>query len=238
MYCTVNEAFDNPLKQQMEQLINENNIKNYRGELGKNIESYQQKYGLNPPHTIDPNKTPNYNPSNEIYPDANLDFFTTQGNYTKNNNDISGTKISDLRRDENKYYDDMSILDSNYSDMFKSEEKHQYSHNHYINKFFNSIIDDPSDVASMASSQDDELYDHIKKCKYCRTQINKKMKLHYNKKNKIVKKKNSKIIKNIKSNDKIFGYDVKEIIIIIVISVIIIFILDLLVKIGKKSMNN
>ena len=53
------------------------------------------------------------------------------------------------------------------------------SHKYCINKFVNSITNDDSDMFSLVSSQDDDIYDHIKSCKYCRTKINVKIKVYY-----------------------------------------------------------
>ncbi len=282
MYSAVEEAFDNPLRQQMQRMDKENNINNYKESLMQSVEDYQRQMGLIPPHSAQTGDDVIQGYINERqYPRADLPFFTAQGgfniqsqnpsqnpnqnpeftnisNMKINKGDVyndHGTTISELRRQENDKYDDsffedtLSILDSNYSDLFsnssKSEEEIQQqsklSHNYCINKFLKSIVDDGNDMLSLASSQDDQLYDHIKSCKYCRSQINNKMKSMYsnNSSNKS-EEDNAKITKvsnNIEFPEKIFGYKVKEIIIIIAISIMIIFILDLLVRIGRKTIN-
>lgn len=218
MYCAVSEAFDNPLKQQMQQMDRENNINNNRYMLEQNIDEYQQTNGIYP-----------------TVADNNIPFFTTQGNMRKD----SGTTISELKKKEMCDDDTLSFFDSEYSEDIK-QTKPKLSHSYYINKFMRSIIDDGNDIVSLASSQDDELYDHIKSCKYCRNQINIKMKNYY--KNQTVEDKKDVPVKYKEKSlilpDKIFGYNVKEIILIIVASIIIIFILDLLVRIGKRSVKN
>lgn len=219
MYCAVTEAFENPLKQQVQQMDRDNNVNNYKSMLENNVDAYQHTNGIYP--TITEN---------------NIPFFTTQGNMRRDNS----TTLSELKRKEMCDNDTLSLLDSEYSEDLK-QTKPKLSHRNYINKFLKSITDDGNDMISLASSQDDELYDHIKSCKYCRSQINLRMKSYYKNQDIVVEKNNIPIKHKEKSlilPDKILGYNVKEIILIIVASIIIIFILDLLVRIGKRSVRN
>ena len=248
MYCAVEEAFDNPLRQQMQRINRENKINNHKASLTRGIENFQQKNGLTPPHIIE-----GYI-NERIYPTADLPFFTTQGDYNidldsdQSINTIKGTTLSELQRQEDdSFFDDSnSLLDSNYSDLLannESESKAKLGHNFCINKFLKSIADDRSDIISLASSQDGQVYDHIRSCKYCRNQINQKMKKIYQNKTEgfsqteqqqeISKQTNQP---SLDLPDKIFGYKVKEIIIIITVSIMLIFILDLLVRVGRKTM--
>lgn len=325
MYCAVDEAFDNPLKQQMQQMDMETDKNKYRQSLANNVEEFQQKFHLNPPHSNNnnnfgqshgvindyndqsdydggPNGFDNYETlqlggqyggsMNKLkpvkYPDkkkCDKPFFTTQGNYTSQNNKSrhdKGTSLSELGRIESddvsndSFFDEsLSMLDSNYSSMLSTDDnlsddtglssnfnnsdnskyKLKISHSYCINKFIKSIVDDGSDMLSLASSQDDELYDHIKSCKYCRTEINTRMKDIYGDRQNLSQQSHNSTHKKYKSkqhkdriqskhentkkemfiNDKIFGYNVKEIITIIAISIIIIFILDLLVRVGRRA---
>lgn len=299
MYCSVDEAFDNPVKQQT------NNIQTNKQQLIKSVEDYQQNNSLDPPHT-----TNNYfvndsqphiiqdEPNNNIiqFPVPNQSYFSAQGDYTRNyydygntynnnnnnnNNNMCGTKISDLKsRDESA----VSIPDSSYSDTFRDTQNssyedmkmglrepcnpkfqiQKYPHNYYINKFIDMMMED-SDNNSMVTSKENistnvsnndnnyQIYDHIQKCKYCRVQINQKIKQHYNNKynlhpsvNKQHKQHNKKSIlesfnpintikETFSSQELYLGYELKEIVIIILVGIIIIFILDLFVKIGKKT---
>jgi hypothetical protein len=87
----------------------------------------------------------------------------------------------------------------------------------------------------------------VRKCKYWRLEVKKRMRLHYindinNPYNNDI---NNKIVKanNVKEKDiydylpsSIIGYDIKEIIVIIIIGICLIFILDLFVRIGRKTM--
>jgi len=160
----------------------------------------------------------------------------------QNHNNIPirrGTKISDLKK-KHIATNDLSMLDSpsmssDISFLHKSNinNKSIHRHDYYIKKFIQQIIDD--DMMSMTSSQDSAVYDHIKKCKYCKSQINAKLKQHYkNKKNPSTKSISKNIICPKSIPTTILGYDIKEIIIIILIGLCLIFIFDLFVKIGKK----
>ncbi len=147
------------------------------------------------------------------------------------------------------------------------------SHQYCISRFIYDIMDDNSSMASMlttGSTQNSDVYDHIKGCKYCRTQINQKLKQRYITEQKqnafhesIASAASAKVplhdiqqihtmnypkqvttsesvpsptkVTQVKSiANKILGYDIKEIVIIIFIGVFIIFVLDLFVKVGRK----
>lgn len=99
------------------------------------------------------------------------------------------------------------------------------SHNYYIKKFMAGFIDDGS--LSLGSVHDNDMYDHVKECKYCRSQISKKMKKHYSSLN----SKTEPFTTTVAS--AICGYNFNEILIITLFGIILIFILDLFVKIGK-----
>jgi hypothetical protein len=288
MYCAVEEAYDNPLSQQIRTMENENKINNHKDSLRKSIEKYQYNYGIIPPHETD--YQPEVNTGIIQHPNFRQKFFTAQGDLEKNpyheniNKQYSeqGTTISELKRskknNDSLYGDSLSFLDSNYSDNLISDldsqsyiedtvvdetmynndikNKMKHAHQYYIKKFIQGIIDE--DLISLTSSQDNNVYDHIKECKYCKSQINMKMKQYYishDKNNKdeliIPQSKNNELLKKQSENDiddkfykknlsKFFsqtfvGYDIKEIIIIIIIGLCIIFILDMFVRIGKKT---
>lgn len=269
MYSTVEEAFDNPLRQQMQRMDRENNINNHKASLTRNIEQFQEKFGLTPPHMGQDGIEGYVN--EDLYPSVNLPFFNAQGGFNNSINNeegFNGTTLSELKRQEEENYDDsffndtLSMLDSNYSDLALSSEsdnintvnylpkndnktekdkvKVKLSHNYCIEKFLKSIVDDGNDMLSLASSEDDLLYDHIKSCKYCKSQIHQKMKMYYDSKppSKKTTQKEVRVKEPFELPEKIFGYNVKEIIIIIAVSIMIIFILDLLVRIGRKTIKD
>ena len=183
----------------------------------------------------------------------NNQIMNDQKNFQSDDYQIEGTLISDLQEKDNNSFDEsLSYLDSKYtsgigndslSDLYESEKKGKkiYTHKYYIDKFVNNIIndkDEKSDIMSLASSIEGTIYAHIKSCKYCRSKINERLKNHYKKikkKNKV--KKNDSILENFGSIDKfeILGYEIKDIILIMMLGIIIIFVLDLFVKIGRKT---
>lgn len=187
--------------------------------------------------------TDHYSDSMINYPNHQSSFFTAQGDYLSNR----GTKITDLNITD-KYTDEytmpsydesLSLLDSDYldsNDIAQTENKPQYSHNYCINKFISSITNN-NDSLSILSDENNGIYDHIKQCKYCRTQINLKMKNFYNKPQKNNKNEITNFIENFDVlSEKIIGYEFKDVLIIILIGIIIIFLLDFFVKIGRKTM--
>ncbi|ARF09390.1 hypothetical protein Indivirus_1_13 [Indivirus ILV1] len=173
-------------------------------------------------------------------------FFTAQGDYSlqgpyKNKN--NGTTVGQLR-DENKITDSdsFSLLDSEFSNdslfdpsilKMKNQKKKKISHEYYIDKMVKSLLEDNDSNPSIVSSQNNRVYNHVKSCKFCKAKINEKMKKHF--KNEQPKE---LIIPSKKETFDVInldlGYDLKEIIIIILAGIILVFILDLLVKIGKR----
>jgi hypothetical protein len=257
MYCAVEEAYDGPFKQQIRELDKINNIKKQRSSLVQSVSDYQNRYGLDPPHTNNnnydhatgylPTMINNENNNNEeelAGEEEDNNYFTAQGDLTKNN---YGTSISELRKkeDDSLFDDDMSILDSNYSEASKiskhkvskndtfnnnntnnnntnNNNKINFGHKYYISKFIRSMLNDGNDTLSLESSQDDGMYEHIKTCKYCRNQINMKMRMYYNTPNNkkiegmvnIEKNQDKSNNTNFKLNDlklpeDFFGYNIK-----------------------------
>ena len=112
----------------------------------------------------------------------------------------------------------------------QKSKKIKHGHQYYINKFINRLQNDDD---SVESSQDDGIYDHIKCCKYCRMQINCKLKMNLT--NSPKEDKNKIVNEHFNFDDnKIFGYDLKEILLIIVAGIIIICVIDLIVKLSRK----
>lgn len=145
--------------------------------------------------------------------------------------------ISDINNDHNSTPKGRHIDNSHPSP--KSPD-HQY----FINQFINSIVDD--DFSTSLGSQTSNIYDHIKSCKYCRTHINQRMKSHYSppvlpESSPSPTAKPSTLPYLLRSSHSFFnklshisfGYDMKEILVIIIISVVVILIIDLFVKIGS-----
>jgi len=224
LYCAVDEAFDNPLSQQIKVIEKEQLREKHKNELENNVHQFYNNNNIQ--------STTDFNNNISQYPQINEQpIFNAQGDYEENEINYEGTKISDIEQKYNLNDETLSFLDS--EETYKPPKK---SHNYYIRKFMNSITEDGSDIISRTSSQDGEIYDHLKKCKYCRTQINNKLKNYY-KKDIVVKTENKKIEPKNNNTDILFGYNLKEIIIILIVGICIILLLDIFVKIGRKTFN-
>jgi len=214
IYCPVDEAF----KKQTDLAISNDFSKSNEFEFNINNEQNMQYI-----HNFD-----NYSDININMPA----FFTAQGDYTKSN----GTTINELK---NNNIDNESSLDflnesyipqKNINLQESNISKYKLDHKYCIDKIVMSLIDN-SDNVSSSSSIDDDVYKHVKLCKYCKNKINQKMKTHYSK---FDKKQENNIVVNEHFLNQYLGYDFKELLVIILFGIILIFILDLLVKIGKK----
>lgn len=176
----------------------------------------------------------------EIYPA----FFTAQGDYSTQG-PYYGTTINELKDGGVNDMDSFSLPDSEYTneslilkDSKKSNKKKEKTktkvidHEYYIDKTIKSLLEDQDShsLSSLASSQNNYVYQHVKSCKYCKSKINEKMKEHFQPE--IKKEKNKDTVEYFDMNN--LGYDLKEIFIIILAGVVLVFILDLLVKIGKR----
>jgi hypothetical protein len=234
-YCGVNEAFDNSLKYSMNEYLNVYN-KNKKNNNTNNREQEQQE-----PGTFD-----NYTDIT-VQPKS---FFTAQGDLTNNGgpyyNNESGTQMTELndipKSEQNDTIDDTKSMDSTFSDnsSFLSNitmPRKKVNHGYYVNQFMKEFNDSGTDSTSNNSIMSDMMSDvfaHVKKCKYCKNKINLKMKNIKDDNSTLNNLPSLKTLEGFISAD-ILGYNIKELIIIMLSCIILIFILDLLVKIGKKS---
>jgi len=185
-------------------------------------------------------------------PHRNEQFFNSQGdleNSQHNTYDMSqmnGTTIKQLKDNSSLASLETSfapsINDISYDDMSRGKpattteykmhnrpeprtnSSTQMKHEYCIKRFVDSII--YNDDVRTVDSSDDEIYNHIKDCKYCKTQINTKMKHYY------IAKTEPKIQEHFDEGSG--EYSIKEIMIIVIIGILLIFVIDLLVKLGKK----
>lgn len=207
MFSAINEAFDNPIKEQINNYDLDNNNCNH---------NYNHNYDQN-----DNYKT----------------FFNAQGDMTDNLKMYQGTSIKSLQKIQNEAIEEFED-DTLYTDTlsYTPPEENiypQHSHQYYINKFLKTIDlnDDVSDLHSLLSStdRDSEIMKHIRDCKYCKKIIIRKV-------NTVEKKETE--IKNNKKLDFIntaLGYEFREILIIILIGILIIFVLDLFFRFGQRA---
>lgn len=91
------------------------------------------------------------------------------------------------------------------------------SHEYCVDVIMREMMSD--DVNTLMSSYNVDAYKHFKKCNVCKKKINGMIKKHY-----------------VKSEDdnKMMGYDLKELVVIILSGLLLIIIIDLIVKLAKK----
>ena len=250
------EAFDNSLKKQFADYEKNNN--NYKKQLQKEVDNHNNNNNLIPPNTFDNytdleiNQQQN-SPDNPIiqYPNVYPAFFTAQGDYSSKG-PYFGTSIGDLQQENNNndenLMEDLSMLDS-FSDeslpsirkKSKKQKAKDLDHQYCIDKIVKSLVEEP-DAVSLASTIDDIdlVYKHIKTCGYCKNKINSSIKNQCNLSGYARDMKNSLTGKNPYEVKECFdtsqnmGYGLKELLIIILAGIVLVFILDLLVKIGKR----
>lgn len=252
IYCAIDEAFNNSFKDKISE-YDKNNTDKYNDSLQQNnisLEPFDNYSDID----INKNSTPYSNitkknkPDEMTYPDMYPAFFTAQGDYAPGNSKF-GTSIKDLKEafNDDDSFSISDVIDSTYSDESIPKEKKKIDHSYYIDKFIKDLSDE-IELQSNSSYDNSDVYNHVKLCRYCKLKINEKLKKNtINNQNKIQKDENkyttnsncNKITEhfgNINGNQisDIIGYDLKELVIIILAGIVLIFVLDLLVKIGKR----
>jgi len=197
MFSSISEAFDNPIKEQMN----------------------------------------NYNLGNDNY----QSFINTQGDITNKHDVYQGTSLKSLENIQKEAMDEFEN-DTLYTDSFDMSDtiqKPQHSHQYYITNFLKTlnVNDDASDMESLFSStdRDSEIMKHIRSCNYCRNSITNKINndanTYYTEKPPAKKKNNFSIL------NKKLGYEFREIVIIILVGILVIFILDMFFRFSQKVSN-
>ena len=246
MYCAVNEAFNcSPISKSLK---NNNNT----------IDAFDNYSNV----SINNNNN-NNNHNNNHNSHNNPAFITAQGAYSNQgpyDKSYKGTTVGQLKNDNIMVdSDSFSLLDSDFSNdslfdpsilKMKNQKKKKMSHEYYIEKMVKSLLDEDhsnQSIQSITSSENNRIYSHVKSCKICKGKVNKKMKEHF-KPELIIHQDNEDTNKDTNKDtdiDKVqnkvqnkeyydLGYDLKEILIIILAGIVLVFILDLLVKIGKR----
>ena len=255
MFSNINEAYeDNPLGQQLKKFENDR----YKQSLINSISKEQRIYNNYNDESVDQYSDP-YTNDHQSYTNTNQSFITTQGNVEPINK--QGTRISDLRRDKDdsslgSILDDSlfsseeaSIESSISNDTIvpykKSHSMKDRTHEYYIRNFIKDFGD--NDSSSLTKHEYEDTYDHIKTCKYCKDEI--KLRMNGNdikapplKQTLDIPRTNpekySKPNKYYDQGNKIKAYlsensDIKEIVVVVLIGIVIIFLLDLFAKISK-----
>jgi len=238
MYCAVNEAFDNSLKEQINK--SDNNFKRMSNKTIRNTSF--------PANSFDNYDTLDVNKNNDDidgiigqgiiqYPQFAQTYFTAQGDLTE---DKKETLISDLKKktddnasSESLFSDDMSDLKTKDTLTSMIDETVKLNHDFCVNAFINNLNADSTSLDSGSSKLYNDVYGHIKKCKICKRKINEKISSDKIKESFDQNYNNTDVSKYISPN--YLGYDVKEILLIFLAGIILIFLLDLLVRIGKKT---
>jgi hypothetical protein len=185
-------------------------------------------------------------------------FFTAQGDYESNNykgntfcstkgpEDIgSGTTINQLKNNQNNTHNNVNNNDTNQSLMssFSFEDssddkslktkykKKELDHDYCVNIITKELLNNND---SLMSSHNGKIYKHVKTCIICKNKIKNIMKEQYCKPDVTLPKEH--IVEHFEE-PCIIGYDMKELVLIILGGIILIFIFDLLVKMGTKLRN-
>lgn len=262
-FCGVDEAFNSPLKQQLQKYINHtNSLPNTSS--NNNLE----------PYTFDNNKGPLENQENYQnvrgddtgsddmkyyiqHPVSEQQYINAQGDASDNAN-YKGTPVDKLKYDDlNSLFttDDDTYFGNNLRSIdssWLSDKKKKHSHSYYIKNFIKEFNDDN---VSFTGTQCDDIYKHVQSCNFCKTEIKKQSKIFGNKEN-MSKDKTEKLVGSKQRIIEGFGKkqmaeknnfitelgdittslrsDIKEIIIIIFIGIIIIFLMDIFAKFCKK----
>ncbi len=262
MYCGINEAFNYSSIQKSNNLSESNfdnystvSINNDKTKYSDEINNGLQYMKINN-DILDDNICPAFFTAQGNY--------STQGPYApktvaqlKENKDKNINKNKDKHKNKHKNNncdgDSFSLLDSEFSTdslfdpsilQMKNQKKKKMSHEYYIEKIIKSLLENNKSLDDNKSLEDNksldksledhssdstnlDVYAHVKSCKLCKNKINKRMKEYF--KPEINLKEENKESINLE-----LGYDLKEILIIVLAGIVLIFILDLLVKIGKR----
>lgn len=160
----------------------------------------------------------------ELGCDNDYPFYSAQGE------NITGTKINDLKNNiVESEEESFSFFDSDVDGSISSYSSDR-SHDYYVDKMFNNLINDNDSLESLKNSVDESVYKHIKSCKLCKKSLDNKMKDYYQ---------NMYSNNDLVTNDNRIvetkpEYNLNEIITVLVVGIIFIFVLDFLVRIGRK----
>ena len=258
MFSNINEAFeDNPLGQQLKEFEKEQYKQSLINSVNKEQRIYNNYNNDDSNQYQDIYSNDNGYSNDAGYPNSSQSFITAQGDVESFK---KGTKISDLRKDNDEtslgsilddslFSSEEASMESSFSNDTLISHKTPYSmkdrtHEYYIRNFIKDFGDNNS--ISLSKSEYNDTYDHIKTCKYCKDEIKLRMngsgeKISHH----IVQSNNNKNLpiansplKYPKNEKSITSYlsannDIKEIVVVVLIGIVIIFVLDLFSKISK-----
>lgn len=142
-----------------------------------------------------------------------------------NSNDLHGINSKNTNKSTRNNKKGISTQDDR-------PQKFKLSHEYCIDKMINDIIDNTDDISHMGS-QNCTVYKHVRMCKYCKGEINKRLQQYFNKKNV------STTPAKIKYNPEFFGnkdaiYGIKDILFAVLLCIIFIFMIDFFIRIHQK----
>jgi hypothetical protein len=161
---------------------------------------------------------------------------------TSNKNDNNNQSLMDsLSFDDNSLSEDISLAPKKKPTVVKNTTKNKtvskpLDHDYCVNIITKELLN--NDDATLMSSHNGKVYKHVKTCEICKNKIKKIMKEQYcdKKDNNIINLKPVNHIEHFEPEEQhnVIGYDIKELILIILAGIILIFIFDLLVRMGER----
>jgi hypothetical protein len=241
MFSSYSEAFANPIKSQLDELNREAEYLIKKQKLINSVESNRDKFGLETPnYFLEPDNKLEIGEADKSNQDGDS-FFDAQGGYSMSdlpNNEFdnlsslvdTGSTVtfktkelslgSSLINDTHFTEDIDNELDSVFSEPHKKQKKTYYTHDYYISSFLDGIYNNRQGQS--------KVYHHVSNCNYCKTVIKQKM----SGTTQIVPQIPQKI--NVSSSPIVISDDVKDILIVVIVGIVLIFILDLFIKIRKR----
>lgn len=164
-----------------------------------------------------------YNPHNNPLPN----IYNTQGDIESLTSNNYGTPISQI----DTISAESTTPKKPQHPIFRHHETDKIPnvrHDYCIKRFVDSIL--YNDDTRTVDSSDDQLYNHLKTCKYCKTQVNTKIKQYYDKPTTST---TSKEIIKVEEGFNDTDYNIKEIILIILVAILLVCVIDLIIKFSK-----
>lgn len=223
MYSLISEAFNGSLKKQVTKL----------DASSDNLSELEYYPVINAQGDLDESELPTII-NNESIKVNNLEDISSLSSSPKN---------TDFDKESFKSIDSNSKLSSLNNVHFVPEESEQ-NHDYYINTFVNQLNENKSTNTSVSMTSDDDVYKHVSKCKICKKSIKRKLRKYKdnyddtntntntNTNNSLIEAFSNININDINSNEyykmnkQLIHDNAREITIIILLGIFIIFILD------------
>jgi hypothetical protein len=255
MFSSYSEAFANPIKSQLDELNREAEYLIKKQKLINSVESNRDKFGLETPnYFLEPDNKLEIGETDRSYPDGDS-FFDTQGGYSmsdlpNNENDNlsslidTGSTVTFKTKElslgsslinDTQYNEEEDEIDSVFSEPTKKQKKTYYTHDYYISSFLDGIYNNRKGQS--------KVYQHVSNCNYCKTVIKQKMSGLNQPSQQTVSPSSTSLSpslsppsppENKPSTPIVISDDVKDILIVVIVGIVLIFILDLFIKIRRK----